>query len=66
MKRKLLIFGIPAAALICLILYFRGSGQTPPQQPPLANLTPQNFDQFRKTFNDSSDSIRVLALLSPT
>jgi hypothetical protein len=62
MKYVPLIF---VAALACLVFwYFWGS--SPSGQPPLASLTPNNLDQFRREFNGASDRNRLVLLLSPT
>jgi hypothetical protein len=42
------------------------SSQAPSGQPPLADLTPATFDQFRRDFNTHADAIRIVLLLSPT
>jgi hypothetical protein len=39
---------------------------TPSGQPPLDSLSPKNLSDFKKTFNDSSSSVRLVLLLSPT
>jgi len=53
------------AALACLIFwYFWGS--PPSGQPPLASLTPNHLDQFKREFNGAVDRSRMVLLLSPT
>ena len=39
---------------------------TPSGQPPLDSLNPQNLADFRKMFNSSASSVRLVLLLSPT
>jgi hypothetical protein len=39
---------------------------TPPGQPPLDSLNVQNLSDFKKAFNDSASSVRLVLLLSPT
>ena len=46
--------------------YYWGSSRTPPGQPPLTSLTPNNLGQFKKAFNDKADQIRLVLLVSPT
>jgi len=54
-----------AATLACLVFwYFLGS--PPNGQPPLASLTPNNLDQFKREFNGAADRNRLVLLLSPT
>jgi hypothetical protein len=57
-----------AIAVLALLMYwyYWGSSRTPPGQPPLASLTPGSLDQFQQVFNDASDRIRLVLLLSPT
>ncbi len=58
------LVGIVAALLIVWYLWL--SKGTPPGQPPLTSLTPENFEHFKQEFNDSSDRARLVLLLSPT
>jgi hypothetical protein len=41
-------------------------GRAPEGQPPLAWLAPGALDAIRGSFNEASDEVRVVALLSPT
>lgn len=62
------------AALIVLILavggfwlyQFTAPRQTPPGQPPLVSLHADNFGDLARSFNEASDRVRVLVMLSPT
>ena len=58
------LVGIVAALLIIWFLWL--SKGTPPGQPPLASLTPDNFRNFRQEFNSTADRARLVLLLSPT
>jgi hypothetical protein len=58
------LVGIVAALLIIWFLWL--SKGTPPGQPALASLTPDNFENFRQEFNNSADRARLILLLSPT
>lgn len=65
MRRVLLVL------LLLLIIaiaarYFAPTHNTPPQQPGLADLTPQSLPQFKTEFNRDSADLRVILLLSPT
>lgn len=53
-------------ALFALAWYAWGPSHTPQGQPALASLTNENFSSFKKSFNEASDRIRVVLLLSPT
>lgn len=59
---------LPLVVVLALVAYwyYWGSSRTPPGQPPLTSLTPNNLDQFQHAFNDTADHIRVVLLVSPT
>jgi len=58
---------LAAVAVVAGLWYVYGYGTlTPTGQPPLASLRADNFATLQKQFNDSSDSVRVIVLLSPT
>ena len=52
--------------LLAVAYYNYAPRETPAGQPPLVLLSPQNFSEFQKQFNDSAASVRVVTLLSPT
>jgi hypothetical protein len=58
------LIGIVAALLIVWYLWL--SKGTPPGQPPLTSLTPNNLDHFKNDFNTAGDAARLVLLLSPT
>ena len=66
MTRKRIIVILAVLILCAALFYFYAGGQTPQGQPPLANLTPQNFTAIESAFNAAKDNVRVLLLLSPT
>jgi hypothetical protein len=63
-KYALRLVGIVAAFLIVWYLWL--SKGTPPGQPPLTSLTPDNLGNFRQEFNSTADRARLVLLLSPT
>lgn len=65
-KRKWTIFAAAIAVFVAIFLYIAVRHQTPPGQPPLANLTEQSLALLQQEFNASASSERVLLLLSPT
>lgn len=66
-KRSRGILGLVILAIVAALAVYLYAGHTPPAgQPPLTRLTAANFDQFRDAFNASKDSVRIVALLSPT
>ena len=66
MRRKYIVGAVPIALLIGAVLYLYGGGQAPSGQPPLQNLTAQNFGELKNEFNISKGEARVILLLSPT
>lgn len=53
--------------IVAAVLTYESLGHsTPKGQAHLADLTQANLDNFERDFNQAEDSIRVLALLSPT
>lgn len=64
LKSVFRLVGIIAALLIVWYLWL--SKGTPPGQPPLTSLTPENFEHFRLEFNNAADRTRLVLLLSPT
>jgi hypothetical protein len=64
MKRKYALLFIVAALVGVLFWHF--SGSAPKDQPPLASLTTDNLDQFKREFNQAADRNRLVLLFSPT
>ena len=54
------------AILGALLGYAFRAPFTPPTQPPLETLKPENLPAFRSAFNDAAGKVRVILLLSPT
>lgn len=65
MKKRLSLglLGVVVAAFLALASLRH---DTPKGQPALTNLTQDNLKSFESDFDNSSDAIRVLVLLSPT
>jgi len=67
MKKVLSIVGVLAALALGYAAYSEYAPRSTPQgQPPLVRLNSGNIPELRKAFNESSDRVRVLAMLSPT
>ena len=67
MKRPLRIIGLCLLAILVGVIYYLYAGSAAPTgQPPLARLSTSNFNELRGAFNTAKDSVRVVALLSPT
>lgn len=65
-KRSWVVFGIVAVVLLAILRYFAGGHQTPSGQPSLTEITSQSLPQFMQEFDSSTNTERVLLLLSPT
>ena len=64
MKRKSIVAGVVALALLGTAAYYRYvPGQAPAWQPPLVNLDRASFEQ---QFRAAAAGPRVLVLVSPT
>ena len=66
-------FNIKVALLVIAIVvvvlggwYLWGPAGTPPGQPPLTSLSPQNFKQLTSQFDQAAGDERLVLLLSPT
>jgi hypothetical protein len=69
MKRKHLVYGlvVVVVGVVLFVVYYLYLGSTAPAgQQPLVRLNTSNFESLKKSFNDSTDSIRVIVMLSPT
>jgi hypothetical protein len=70
MKRRRTIFavlGVVVLLLACSLAYYLYGGSTAPAgQQPLVYLNSSNLSSLKYAFNGSSDSVRVLVMLSPT
>ena len=65
-----LVAGLGGAALLLGLLAVAwvkyAPRETPKGQPPLTALDAASLQGFRDAFNAGSDTVRVLAMLSPT
>jgi hypothetical protein len=53
-------------ALLMIVWYLWVSKGTPPGQPSLTSLSPNNLNQFKHDFNSTGNEARLVLLLSPT
>ena len=65
-KRALIIRAVLIAILVVISIYFYAGSAVPAGQPQLVRLNRSNVESLKAAFNDSADSVRVIALLSPT
>ena len=54
------------AILVAVAFYLYVGSAVPAGQPMLSRLTTSNFNELRTAFNEAKDTVRVVALLSPT
>jgi len=67
MRRKsIILFGSIAAIAFLSLYYFHGGSTVPNGQQPLVRLNGANLVSLKNAFNGSTDSVRVLVLVSPT
>jgi len=66
MKHKKIVLLNLAAIAFLVFYYFYGGGAVPSGQQPLVRLDSSNVASLRDAFNGSTNSIRLLVLLSPT
>ncbi|HSA94234.1 MAG TPA: hypothetical protein VLE48_14570 [Terriglobales bacterium] len=59
-----------AAAVLLLVAVLGwqlwGPSQAPSGQPPMLELNTENVASLKRGFNEASDRVRIIALLSPT
>lgn len=67
MRRSRKIIVLCLVGVVAGVLYYLyGGSAAPAGQPPLTRLAPSNFNELRSAFNAANDSVRLIALLSPT
>jgi hypothetical protein len=67
MRRSLRIIVLCLLLIVAGVLYYLYAGSAAPVgQPPLTRIDATNFSEMRSAFNAANDSVRLVALLSPT
>lgn len=67
MKKRLIIAGAVVFLLVAALGWLLwGPSRVPPGQPPLVTLDGTNVAMLQRTFNEASNQVRVIVLLSPT
>jgi hypothetical protein len=67
MKKKLIILGAVAAAVLLAAIYLlRGPGAVPAGQQPLTTLTSANASAFASAFSADTNLPRLVLMFSPT
>jgi hypothetical protein len=67
MKKLLALWGLTMSAILGASLwYLYGPGTVPEGQPPLLSVDSSTVARLQTDFNQASDRIRVVAVLSPT
>jgi hypothetical protein len=65
-RRKNITYILLAGAVLVALYYFYGGSTVPKGQPALVRLNSSSIASLKHEFNASSQSIRMLVLLSPT
>lgn len=65
-KLLIIIVAIAAIGLGYLAYYLYGGSTVPTGQQPLVRLTDSNVSTLKDSFNEASNSVRVIVMLSPT
>jgi len=67
MKKLLALWGLTMSAILGASLwYLFGPGTVPEGQPPLLSVDSSSVERIQADFNQASDRVRVVAILSPT
>ena len=66
MKKRAVIVGVAAVALLLAGVYFWGPSAVPSGQEPLTVLSPGNLSEFAAAFDAEADVPRMVLLLSST
>jgi hypothetical protein len=65
-RQKRIIYMLLAGVVLVALYYFYGGSAVPKGQPALVRLNNSNIASLQNEFNASSQSVRMLVLLSPT
>lgn len=66
MKKRLIVPGVVAVAVLLGAVYLWGPGKAPAGQQPLVALSRANVGEFEKAFDSDADAAHLILLLSPT
>lgn len=66
MRKRAVIVGVAAVALLLAGVYFWEPSAVPSGQEPLTVLSPGNLSEFAAAFDAESNVPRMVLLLSPT
>lgn len=64
-RKRILLFAVLLVGFGA-VYYFYDGHSTPKGQPPLVSFSSSDLTPLKTAFNDSSSSIRVVVMLSPT
>lgn len=61
-------WSVTLAAVVVVLggIYFTRTGHTPANQPPLVKMNGSTLSALQAEFNQTSNKLRVILLLSPT
>lgn len=66
MRRRLVVGGVAAAAILAGAIYLRAPGAVPRGQQPLVTLSPAQASGFDTAFDAGAGTPQLVLLLSPT
>jgi hypothetical protein len=66
MKKKFIVLGVVAVAVLLGAIYLWGPGTVPAGQQPLTTLTSANAGAFQAAFDADANLPRLVLVLSPT
>lgn len=66
LQRKHIVAGSLTLILFLVFYYFYGGSTAPEGQQPLVRLNSSTLASLKDAFNESSHSVRLLVLVSPT
>lgn len=66
MKKRIIVLGLIALAVLFASIYLRGPGTVPAGQKPVVTLSSKNISGFEAAFDENPDMPRLVLMLSPT
>lgn len=66
MKKRIIVLGLVALAVLFASVYLRGPGTVPAGQKPVVTLSSANISGFEGAFDADENVPRLVLLLSPT
>jgi hypothetical protein len=64
--KKRILYSTAAILFVLMAWYFFSPSVTPAPQPPLVQLSAQNFSTFSQSFDRDTGNVHLVLLVSPT